>query len=86
MKRYRFENPASRSLVQKVRPFVFMFVGWNAIAYLTWKFLNHKAAENDQSWDSHSSAEKILALTGSNPRNSKSKKISIFGNSGDKAD
>ncbi|GFO17152.1 hypothetical protein PoB_004365700 [Plakobranchus ocellatus] len=86
MKKYRFADHTSRTLFQRVRPFIFMFVGWNAIAYMAWKFINHRAAEDDPSWESRSSAEKILAITGSNPRNAKTKKISLFGKSSADAD
>lgn len=83
MKRYRFDNPASRTLFQRVKPYIFMFVGWNALAYLSWRFLDQKASEKDESWDSRTMAEKILTLTGSDTR--KTKRINIFGKSGSEA-
>ncbi|XP_035828256.1 uncharacterized protein LOC118478553 [Aplysia californica] len=64
MKKYRFNDPSKQTTLQRYRPYILLFLGWNLIGVLGWKFATFQAKDNDPTWDSKSEAERIVSVYG----------------------
>ncbi|CAL1536914.1 unnamed protein product [Lymnaea stagnalis] len=83
MKKYRFNDPGLKNPLQRIKPYIFIFVGWNLFGYTLWSYVNRKAAQNNPDWEQKSSAEKMATLYGTTG-NVEVRKISLLGSKDDK--
>ncbi|KAK7504837.1 hypothetical protein BaRGS_00003865 [Batillaria attramentaria] len=64
MRKYRYGNPTQHGIFRKYGNFIYFFAAWNLFGFVVWKTMTAQKRKEDKDWDSKSSTDKYLAMTG----------------------